>query len=438
VNRINSCLFCCACVFAFLCASFPVRVHAQALDNPGPYGWWSQDTLTGDWGGLRSRLKDDGLDIHAYYIGQVGDDVNGGLREGHAYAQQVSLQFDADLSKLFNWDDATFRLNINDRRGRGFSAIYTGSKLEQNWAYGAGEIARLQWAALSQDLFDHRLNLLVGYYSMGSEFGYASIQAPFLDNGLNGHPQILPTDGSGGWNDYPIAGWGERIKYYFTPSLYFKTGVYEVNPDLNSGLYGFKRELTDATGVIIPSEITKETSFGGDAKNGLIGHYTIGGYYETGQAKDILEPSIMRSGRNAEYFMADQMIYRSESQPKQWIALFTQMARADESTLPLTSYFDGGIIFHGPFSSRPDDIINFGWVKENINKRSIEVKAAALGVPTSAFELAEQDWELDYCFQVTPWLQVTPALQYVVDPGAFAFKHYDNASVVSMQVQIVF
>jgi porin len=432
-------LFCCAsliCMFAG--ASFSTRLLAQELDNPGPYGFWSQDTMTGDWGGARSKLKEDGIDIHGYYIGQVGDDLHGGLKEGSSYAQQVSLQVDADLQKLFNWDDATFRININSRRGTGFSVRHSGAKLEQNWAFGAGEIVRLQWAALSQDLFDHRLNLLIGYYSMGSEFGYASIQAPFLDNGLNGHPQILPTDGSGGWNDYPIAGWGERIKYYFLPDLYVKTGLYEVNADLNSGMYGFQRNLSNATGVIIPTEITKETAFGGDKKTGLVGHYTVGGYYETGHVKDILDPSIERDGRNAEYVMVDQMVYRSQAQPKQWIALFAQAVTADRQVLPVSSYIDAGIIFHGPFKSRPDDIINFGWVKENINPRSIDVKAAAMHLPTSFFEYAEQDWELNYVFQVAPWLQVTPALQYVVDPGAYSFKQYPNAKVASLQVQVVF
>jgi len=412
--------------------------QTQQEAQPRPRRWMTDDTMTGDWGGERTQLAADGLKFLGVYTGQLGDDLSGGKRQGSAYAQQFSIAMDADLDKLFGWSGAVFRININDRIGRGFSAQYTGSKLEQDWAYGAGAIKRLQWMALSQDLFDKKLNLLVGYYSMGSEFGYSPIQAAFLDNGINGHPQILPTDGSGGWDDYPIAGWGGRAKIYLKPDLTLKTGIYEVNPDLNSGQYGFKFSFDDATAAIIPTELTQTLHLkSSPGAPDLVGHYTLGGYYETGRAPDILDPEVKDGDRHAVYLMADQMVYRSAENPQRWVSVFTQLVTADHRTLPLSSYLDAGVIIQGPFGARPNDSINIGWVKENVNPRMIDVEAEKMHGLPDMYQYAEHDYEANYVIQLSPWLQLTPALQYVVDPGAYSYKHYPNAFVFSMQLGIL-
>lgn len=46
--------------------------------------------------------------------------------------------------------------------------------------------------------------------------------------------------------------------------------------------------------------------------------------------------------------------------------------------------------------------------------------------------------ELGYGIQMTPWLLVHPNVQYIVDPGAFVFKHVPNAWVFGAQTKIVF
>ncbi len=46
---------------------------AQAKDKtpPAPKSIWEQETLTGDWGGARTALKDRGIEITLQYIGEV-------------------------------------------------------------------------------------------------------------------------------------------------------------------------------------------------------------------------------------------------------------------------------------------------------------------------------------------------------------------------------
>jgi porin len=51
---------------------------------------------------------------------------------------------------------------------------------------------------------------------------------------------------------------------------------------------------------------------------------------------------------------------------------------------------------------------------------------------------AEQLIELSYGFQATPWLNLRPDVQYIVEPGAFSGKAIDNALVVGLQVKASF
>ena len=44
---------------------------AQAKEPPKPKSIWEQETLTGDWGGARTALKDRGIDITLNYTGEM-------------------------------------------------------------------------------------------------------------------------------------------------------------------------------------------------------------------------------------------------------------------------------------------------------------------------------------------------------------------------------
>ena len=64
---------------------------------------WHRDTLTGDWGGARTALKNRGIDVSAIYIGEELGDVSGGMRRGFAYEGRAELTLEADLDKLMGW-----------------------------------------------------------------------------------------------------------------------------------------------------------------------------------------------------------------------------------------------------------------------------------------------------------------------------------------------
>ena len=67
-----------------------------------------RDTLTGDWGGLRTQLKDRGISIRADYVSETFSAVRGGQRRGTTYVQQLRGGIDLDLGTVAGWSGALF------------------------------------------------------------------------------------------------------------------------------------------------------------------------------------------------------------------------------------------------------------------------------------------------------------------------------------------
>jgi porin len=85
-------------------------VHAS---DPRPF----TDTLTGDWFGLRTALKDHGIDFTVVYTSETAYNPKGGQERSALYTDQLSFGFAFDLEKLLKLSDAQFQISITDRNG---------------------------------------------------------------------------------------------------------------------------------------------------------------------------------------------------------------------------------------------------------------------------------------------------------------------------------
>src|SRR5215468_9120521 len=105
-------------------AFLAVAVPALAQEPPQtqePPDFWHRDTLTGDWGGLRSALADHGIAVTASYTAELWANVQGGLKQGSAYDGLFLPQVDVDLDKLLGWQGASFRASMIQGHGPALS-----------------------------------------------------------------------------------------------------------------------------------------------------------------------------------------------------------------------------------------------------------------------------------------------------------------------------
>ncbi len=394
--------------------------------------------MTGDWNGARSRLKNDGITINGFYTGEFADAFAGGKRTGSDMASQFGLGADIDLGKLAGPHGAILHFGVNQRVGRSTSADFIGNKMAVQELYGAGETLRITEMSYEQVFDDKHFDTRIGFYPMGNLYGGTPLLMAFQNTGFCTHPLNLPN--SSGWTDYPTGKWGGSIKYLPTPNAYIEAGIYDVNPTYATKANGLKTSLSGSTGALIPLELEVTSAFGPDA---LPGHFKFGGYYDTSSVKNAADVTSgedeMQTGRYGVYVLADQMLVSFDGTPRHGLVGFAIVSYSDPQTSVYESTIEGGFVAQGPFASRPKDFIAIGYVRAGLNNRTISAKELASRGALSGLPDGEGVVEIGYGLQATPWLLVHPNLQYITDPGAFAYnKSLKNAWAFGLQAKVVF
>ena len=84
-------------------ALFCVASGWVSASEDNPDGFFVRPSLSGDWGGLRSKLEDQGIVFSLTQTSDVMGNVNGGVRRGVEYDGLFQPQVDMDLGKLMGW-----------------------------------------------------------------------------------------------------------------------------------------------------------------------------------------------------------------------------------------------------------------------------------------------------------------------------------------------
>ncbi len=401
----------------------------QSLDH-----WLTQSTMTGDWGGLRTRLSRDGFNFRASYIGEYAYNFAGGKRIGGDYAQQLAFGADVDLAKVAGLTGGAIHLSFNVREGRNTTADFIGNKINVQDVYGDGNNFRFAELSYQQALYNGALDLRAGFFAMGDDFGKTPILCDFENDAFCAHPNLLPTNS--GWSDYPAGKWGGRVRVNLPNHFYAETGVFEVNPTYADHENGLKVSLQGSTGVLVPIEIGKTVRLGAA---GLPGHYKVGAYFDSSSAPAVTSPDISYTGRYGFYFLGDQMVCSFQPGTDRGLIAVANVTVSDKRTSPIPNYFTLALVAQGPFAARPHDFIALGYVRDFVNSNVISKENVLLrqqGIASPDLALGENILELAYGLQVTPWMQIDSNVQFIGNPGAFSFTHVPNAWVFGLHVGI--
>ncbi|NIF22890.1 carbohydrate porin [Pantoea sp. Acro-835] len=416
---------------ALLCAlAVPA---AQATD------FFTQDSLTGDWGGARSDLVKSGVTLTGDYVSETAGILNGGQSYGTRYAQQIRLGATFDLNRLLDAENAgTIQLTINDRRGRSTSGDLVGNRLPIQEVYG-GEYTRLSEFSYTNTLFTPQLQYKLGLLAMGNDFGGLSILTNFMNAGFCAHP--LSMSGGSGWGNYPNAHLGGELKYTFNDSWALQTAVFNVNPQQNSeSSRAWKPFAPGTTGYIVPVELIY--NFHSD----LPGQYKLGYYFDSSNVARIDQPNRRSNNRWGAYLLADQTIWQSDALRSQNLHIFGQATTTDKATSTFSHWYSAGFVLNGPFAARPNDAIAIGYGRAVYNSHSRENAVESLRAKgeladadlVGGLDIGEQLVEMTYTLQATPWLSVRPSVQYIKEPGAFYNKDIKDTWVAGVQVKVKF
>ena len=431
-------------------AALVLSANAMADDAFSSSSKW----MTGDWGGERTKLIEQGIDIKADYVGEMGYNAKGGYNDDKTgrYSDQFGLGVALDLQKLWGWDNTQAKIQLTNRNGQNISNDRIGdpragtlsSSME---VYGRGHMVRLTQFWIQHQMFDNKLDVKLGYFGEGEDFN--TFPCDFQNLSFCGSQvgNYVNT-----WYNWPVSQAAIRVKYNITPELYAQIGAYNQNPSQLEHGNGFKLSGSGTKGTVIPVELVWSPKV-----NNLPGEYRVGYYKSAADASDVREDINgndaattgagyrTRSSKKGYWFVAQQQLTTHNGDASRGLNIAANATFHDKETNLVDNYQSIMLVYKGPFDARPKDDIGIGVARLHVNddvKKNSELLNAANGVNDydnplyTPIRETEYNVELNYGIKVTNWLTVRPNLQYVVQPGGV--DKVDNALVAGLKIQSTF
>lgn len=393
--------------------------------------WWHGDRGLGDWLGLRTSLEDRGITFFGSYEANMGGNVSGGKKRGYAYADNFDFGFKFDLEKIAGWQGATLTVEAANRDGKSLTNEYVGNFYQTQQLYGVQTIM-LYGLHLEQKLWDDKVSIKLGRFSMNEDFANSPIYGLYMGNAIDGNPKALVA--SNGFSSYPGSVWAARVKVATSEETSVSVGLYQANDRLyDANKHGLDFGIRSYDGATLVGQFAWNPTF---AKNeegkGLPGHYMVGAY-NTFWDVPVYGTTDRSTGLYGFYVHGDQMVYQESPGSTQGLTLWSAaVVQPDEKVVNVPFQINVGAIYKGLLPSRDEDltIVGFSYGKFGSDY------ARSVQQPGSSLAESESVIEAGYRFQVTKFAYVMPEVQYIIQPGGT--KDLSNALVVGLRVGFTF
>jgi porin len=404
--------------------------------------------LLGNLFGLRSALSPYGISIAIEETSEVLGNPVGGVRQGADYDGLTQLVLQLDTQRAFGLYGGLLNISALQIHGRNLSADNL-SSLQTASGIEADRATRL-WELWYDQKFleDDRLSIRVGQQSADQEF-IVNPNGAYFVNTMFGWPVVPSYDLPGGGPAYPLSAPAIRFKYRPVNAVNLLAGVFSGSPAPNDAADPQRANASGTSfpfnrGVLAIAEIQLVyPELGGLEEAGAgapLGHtYRFGAWYDSRRFDDLQIDNTGQSlasptstgvprqhqGSYSIYAVADQMVWRDANYPNRSVSVFGRAMGTPQSDRNLVDYSaNGGVVYHAPFISRPDDTVGLGFGYAHVSHRAaaLDRDTALLNLTGgvagySAVRSSETFIEATYQYQLFPWCQLQPDAQYVNHPG---------------------
>ena len=415
-----------------LLASGAIAV-AQTAQPPAlePGSIWQQESLSGDWGGLRTRLTDAGVIVALQQQSEFWGNLSGGLSRGGAYDGLLTASLTIDLDKAAGWKGANFFVSGFQIQGVGPTALRVGA-LQTISNIEATASTKLYDLWLEQHLFDGRLSLRLGQEGANDEMMLTQYGALFLNSSF-GFPALLALDLPSGGPDYPLATPFVRASFQAADQLTLVAAVYNGDP-APPGTGDPQLRDRHGTAFRLNDHALSFAELWYSPNPGPPATYKVGMWVDSGRFADPLTATnglslanpastgipLQHSTDHAVYAIIDQMIWKKPNTETQGLSLFVQVMHAPENRNLSDLFVEGGLNWKGIIPGRSHDAAGLAVTHAGIGAAAVHFGNDALSFTGfgSPYSPGETIVEATYRARLTPWLKVQPDLQWVVNPGA--------------------
>ncbi|WP_132527104.1 carbohydrate porin [Rhizobium sp. BK376] len=410
---------------------FAAQSRADDMAPPS----YAATTLTGDWHGYRTWLRDEGITFTMSQTSDVLGNVSGGVRRGTAYDGVFQLQGDFDMDRLAGWTGGAVHISGYAIQGQGLSGkdignLLTVTSVEADPGFRLGEFY------LSQSLLNGAVTLKLGQILADQNFAISNTASLFV-NSTFGWPGIFASDLPGGGPAYPFAVPGAQIIVKPDDAWTLQAAVFNGSPtgsDPNGNANGLGFPVGDGVLAIAEAAYAYMPAKG---NAGLPGTYKIGAWYNSEEfdslstasngvsVADPLSSGSPRrlSGNFALYGVVDQTLWQESSGTGNGLSGFVRMAIApEEQRNSMNWYVDTGLAYKGLLPGRDDDTagVSFAYASMSSGLADLVNAQNAFTGASQPVPSSEAVIETTYQAAVTPWLSAQPFFQYVIRPGGNA------------------
>jgi porin len=429
--------------------SIPVAPDdVQAAPSGGAFGFLDginrSSTLLGEMWGLRSALSRHGISLAIQETSEYLGNTSGGIRKGFEYDGLTQAVLQLNTQRAFGLYGGLFNISALQIHGQNLSAnnlqtLQTASGIE------ADRSTRLWELWYDQKFLDEdRLDIKVGQQSLDQEF-MVSTNALYFVNTMFGWPMLPSADMPGGGPAYPLSALGIRASARPVDGVTVLAGVFSGSPVRSDN--GDPQQLnahgtTFASGMGTLSIVEMQFSYPAlgsmvmaDEAPALGWTYRVGAWYDTRPFADqhfdvaglsLADPTSngiaqTHHGDYAIYAVADRLVWRDNKDPNRTMAVFARVMGTPLRDRNLIDFsLNAGVVFHSPFIYRTDDTfgVGVGWAHVSSQASALDRDSNFFSGVDSPVRSSETFAEVTYQYQVKPWLQLQPDLQYVINPGA--------------------
>jgi porin len=367
---------------------------------------WNADTLTGDWGGVRSNLSERGVILEVVLKADILSNVSGGLKRGTKAMDNWDVKLLADADKLWGWTGTRAFLQLISNHGGKLNGTHVGSFMGVDNIEVNTNTTKLFHAWLERTFVDEKFSVLAGLYPVDSQFYVTDATGIFL-HPTGGMAAEVAQTGVNGPSIFPTSSFGFRATWQPTPKFYVQAALVDGvpgDPDNPRGTH-IRFNRGDGTLAIMETGLRPAEA---------ISKYALGAWRYTPRFDDLLDTDALgtplrRVNRGA-YLLAEQTVFREKGDPTQDLALFFRYGVANGDVNTLDYSYSLGLRYKGFLPGRDEDEFGIGMTRGHAGAKFMQAAATALVANETALEIT-------YRARVAPWLAIQPVVQRIVNPG---------------------
>ena len=395
---------------------------------------WERPALTGDWGGRRSQLAQEGISFELDLEQTIQGNAHGGKDTNNAfrYSGSWDLRLKFDTGRMGLWPggllevhgESFFGQSINRKSGGtpNDDALYP---VPRDRDVMLSHVVFTQFLSESFGLFLGKLDTTTGDKN---EFAWIHgdnfLHSAFRWNLVAARTTPYSTLGAG---FFFLGDWG-----IWSFTVYDTEGAANVS--------GFDTAFDGGTSLATEARLNVEAF-------GKPGHQTFGFAWSDKDFVSLdqdpragiripaspvlnlltLDLSLERESSSWGFFYNfDQYVYVEPDDPSQGVGIFGRFGISDGEANPIETFYSLGVGGTGIIPERDRDTFGLGYFFVDYGGELPE----RLGIRSS------QGVELFYNIEVAPWLHITPDLQVIINSGGFEDR--DVAIVYGVRAQMSF